>query len=212
MNDMILRPLDDSECNLRVCDLGTPSGDWDMSRVSNLLPEEVLDCILRMQPPKLDGSPNSVVWGLTGNGVFSLSSAYEALLEPTLRSHSGLFKKIWSWAGTERGRMHMWRCVHKALATNMVRWRRGIATSNQCPICNSGEEATIHLLRDCAFAKNLWWALADGVLPNQFYNSDLQYWMSMNIDDHSTRGGTTWSTIFGVTIQHLWQVRNELVF
>lgn len=93
---MILRPLDDSECNLRVCDLGTPSGDWDTSRVSNLLPEEVLDCILRMQPPKLDCSPNSVVWGLTGNGVFSLSSAYEALLEPTLRSHSGLFKKIWS--------------------------------------------------------------------------------------------------------------------
>lgn len=212
LKDMILRPIDDNERRLRVCDQGTPSGDWDMSRVSNLLPKEVRDCILRMRPPKLDGSSDSVAWRLIGDGGFSNSSTCKVLLDPTLRSNSRLFKKIWSWAGAERGRVHMWRCGHEALATNTVRWRLGVATSNQCPTCNSREESTIYLLRDCAFAKNMWWAPEDGVLPNQFSNADLQQWMIMNIDDHLKRGGVPWSTIFGVAIQHLWQLRNEPMF
>lgn len=96
LRDMCLRPLVDNECNLKLCDLVARSGNRDLHRVNNLLPKDVCDCILRSQPPSMVGTMDFVAWGLTRDEVFSISSAYEAILDPSLRTNNGLFKKVWS--------------------------------------------------------------------------------------------------------------------
>lgn len=63
----------------------------------------IVSCPWTPPQKKMDGILDTVAWGLTGDGSFSISSAYEVMLDPSLRSNNGLFKKNLELDGTGVG-------------------------------------------------------------------------------------------------------------
>lgn len=47
----------------------------------------------------------------------------------------------------------VWLVVHDSLPTNACRFRRAMASSATCALCNEGDETVLHCLRDCRHAK-----------------------------------------------------------
>lgn len=97
--DYATRPLTNSEKFLRVSDIVTPDGEWDLSRVDDILPNDIKEGILKMTPPTNNGAEDRVSWSLTKDGVFSHASAFGFLLDPALNTNCKLFKIIWRWCG-----------------------------------------------------------------------------------------------------------------
>lgn len=117
LEELTLRPLAEEEKSLRVCDISSPSEGWDLGKIAHIIPLEVGDRIVQLQAPSQRGNVDFVAWYLTGDGRYSNKPAYESLLVPTNGANQRLFKNIWHWQGIERGRVHLWKCTHKALIT-----------------------------------------------------------------------------------------------
>lgn len=165
LKDNLLRPLDANEGSLRVSDLVT-NGQRDLSPIDDIIIHpSVKDLILAMPPPNEGGGLDSVAWRLSNDGDFSNSLAYEALMDPSLKATSGLFKTIWRWPGHERGRLLLWKIGQDAVATNSLRWQRGIAQSSACPVCTNAEETLLHLFRDCSRVAHVWQCVYGDTLP-----------------------------------------------
>lgn len=147
--EQITRPLRDTEKFLRVCELVNFDGDWDLTCIARLLPEDIKNRILRMNPPSNDVT-NRVAQSLTTDGLFSNSSAYEHLLDPTFKSTYKIFQTIWRWSGLQCGRLHLLKMAVGAIMTYETRMRRGISEAATCPMCGMGDETLMHLFRDCA--------------------------------------------------------------
>lgn len=60
--DYATRPLRHTEKFLRVCDIVNASGDWDLTRVDDIIPNELKDSILRMTPLTNRGKIDRVAW------------------------------------------------------------------------------------------------------------------------------------------------------
>lgn len=88
------RPLSQSELNLRVANLRTVSGGWNLNAIAGIIPSQVVQVIMSMAAPNAARGVDRVAWKLTADGVFSNASAYEALLDTSQRMPNGPFKKI----------------------------------------------------------------------------------------------------------------------
>ena len=82
----------------------------------------------------------------------------------------------------------------------------------RCPRCHC-PETTIHILRDCPWAKEVW-RQSPGLLPMSFFQQPLQEWLRRN----TTMEGTLlphhlpWQVYFPFTCWKLWLARNERIF
>ena len=74
-------------------------------------------------------------------------------------SSSRLFKFIWKVRATQRLKGFMWLVMNEALLINNARFRRALIASNTCCIYGIYSKTTLHILRDCDKAKELWFGL-----------------------------------------------------
>nr|KYP66849.1 Putative ribonuclease H protein At1g65750 family [Cajanus cajan] len=80
-----------------------------------------------------------------------------------------------------------------------------------CSICLRGEEDSLHVLKDCRFAQEVWskscrdssWMLAD--------QDNLQPWLLKNLSN-SNRSPPGWNYRFSITLDLLWHRRNRAIF
>lgn len=213
LKDVCVRPLTENELHLRVNNLGSESGDWNLARIHDTIPPSYIQKILTLAPPNASRGEDKVAWKLSPDGYFTNASAYESNLDPNLRSHDSLYKKIWGWPGPERIRFLLWKIAQEALVTNTWRKRRNLVDFDECPICHSSEESIIHVFRDCNSMKQIWNKLdVDHSGNATFFSENLHTWLSSNLSNSKTVGDTTWPVVFGTALSIAWQVRNELVF
>ena len=142
------------------------SGLWDIDRIAAVVNPAGLDRLAAVLPPRADASYYCLVWGASGDGKFTIKSAY-FLLEPNpspLRDK--VFKDIWRWRGSERIRVFMWKVALDKLPTNVLRssWSQSSAL---CGFCNAGCEDILHILRDCVYATSLW----AGIIKQRFVHT-----------------------------------------
>ncbi|CAN1788135.1 Putative ribonuclease H protein At1g65750 [Linum perenne] len=109
-----------------------------------------------MTPPQADKGEDLWVWGGEQNGQFSIKSAYKIVCE--LDDHQLLdpWKAVWGWKGPNRVRFFFWLVSHDKLLTNLSRLRRQLSTDASCGLCHCQEESTIHILRECTVAVEVW--------------------------------------------------------
>ena len=81
-----------------------------------------------------------------------------------------------------------------------------------CPRCHH-PETTIHILRDCPWAKEVW-SQSPSILPLSFFRLSLQDWLRSNA---TTERSTLpqylpWRILFPFLCWNLWLARNEGIF
>ncbi|XP_029144365.2 putative ribonuclease H protein At1g65750 isoform X2 [Arachis hypogaea] len=101
----------------------------------------------------------------------------------------------------------MWLVANNTILTNVERRRRHLATEANCPRCNHQEESTLHVLRDCSYAKCVWSLLNPHEIVADFFNLSIKDWLAQNLSARSD-----WACKFGVTVSSLWFYRNSLIF
>ena len=85
-------------------------------------------------------------------------------------------------------------------------------TDGQCPRCHS-LEMTIHILRDCPWAKEAW-AQSLGLLPLAFFHMPLQECLRCNATGVAVilPHQLLWRIYFPFLCWNLWLVRNDRIF
>ncbi|CAN1788134.1 Putative ribonuclease H protein At1g65750 [Linum perenne] len=158
-----------------------------------------------MTPPQADKGEDLWVWGGEQNGQFSIKSAYKIVCE--LDDHQLLdpWKAVWGWKGPNRVRFFFWLVSHDKLLTNLSRLRRQLSTDASCGLCHCQEESTIHILRECTVAVEVWKQLKDFNLEGVDWRLDLRTWISSYLN--SKHG-----VLFGMTCWKLWKARNSRIF
>ncbi|RYR04899.1 hypothetical protein Ahy_B06g084709 isoform A [Arachis hypogaea] len=181
------------------------SSDWDKDKLKEWLPDSIVGKIRALSPPFPWKGHDFVAWAPTSDGTFSLKS-YSSLNDEH-NDPDKIFKLIWKWGGPERICSFMWLVANYTILTNMERMRRYLATEANCPRCNRQEECTLHVLRDCSYAKCVWSLLNPHEVVADFFNLSIKDWLAQNLLARSDS-----ACKFGVTVSSLWFYRNSLIF
>ncbi|CAN1779029.1 Putative ribonuclease H protein At1g65750 [Linum perenne] len=159
-----------------------------------------------MKQPDKDSGEDDLIWGPDPKGRFSIKSAYEVLVAASNESEGLLWKTVWRWQGPNRVRFFLWLTAHNRLLTNVERKRRHLSAEEYCDHCRDAVEDTLHVLRDCRFARKLWVSiLPPDRIPN-FFSGTLQDWLIRELKDPE------FGQLVGIAAWLLWKARNEAIF
>ena len=75
----------------------------------------------------------------------------------------------------------VWQCAIYGLPVKDMLMSRGISEDCICEICGRESETTIHVLRDCSFAKDFWLHSGYTSCDSVFFNSDICSWLKRNL-------------------------------
>ncbi|CAN1752991.1 Putative ribonuclease H protein At1g65750 [Linum perenne] len=182
------------------------SGAWDVGRLAEVLPENILRSVVGMTPPSPDLDDDTPVWGLEPHGSYSVKSGYLLAKEVGVGEINAIWKRVWSWRGPQRIRQFLWVAIHNRLMTNAERHRRHITNNDGCGLCVDEAETTDHLLRGCPMAKQVWCRVLSITSSDVFFSMDIEDWWKRFLNDKEV------SIIFGITCWLLWKTRNERIF
>lgn len=204
LQDLAISAIPTHLLPFRVNQVVWPSGGWNLGIVANLLPDFVCRKIEAMHPPIPTNGADTIAWKGTTDGEFSLASAYDSLQDPPLVIGPQLYKILWRWKGPERVKMLLWRVAKETLMTNVARYRRGLASDASCPRCHTHPETTLHMVRDCAIAKNAWHGVQGTRYTATFFTSNLSSWLQENLN-RGREDEEEWAVLFGAVIDTLWR-------
>ncbi|KAK8478769.1 hypothetical protein V6N11_065391 [Hibiscus sabdariffa] len=180
-------------------------GNWNVSRLSELLDQAVVPHVLGVLSPSFDDVRDRVAWRLTPTGAFTVASAYEGFLSPSWDVCDPKWSSIWSLPVAQRARMFLWLVLRQRLMTNVERVRRGLSSDPSCSSCGCYSETILHILRDCPPVRSFWKSIIPQVEHECFFGASLDHWVAMNIKTSRALGPSTppWSCFFP---SFLWQV------
>ena len=105
--------------------------------------------------------------GTWKSGSFTVKSCYNMLqsnskthhqvrTEEAIKVECQMWKKIWAANIPSKIRVFIWRVCHGIIPvfTKLHQWHIDVQTT--CPRCQRKEETTIHALRDCKNAEDVW--------------------------------------------------------
>ncbi|CAI9114900.1 OLC1v1015718C1 [Oldenlandia corymbosa var. corymbosa] len=187
-------------------------GQWNWQYFQHLLPATCLLRIAAIMPPRLQAGSDVSYWGFSGDGNFSTSSAYASLTPTEVERNNKLWRVIWSWTGPQRVRQFLWLVAKEAILTNSQRWNRRIADSPACDLCGGALESTMHALRDCPKAANIWSRMVPAKHKGRFFGSSLEDWLWNNLTNAFGMEVANWECTFGVTAWQIWAQRNAFIF
>lgn len=193
----------------------TEDGSWNLDLFQVWFPEDVIQLIKGIPPPHPFASPDKISWCCTSAGVFfSIKSAYKMLKEGDWNPKDDKSKSVWKLSGPQRVWFFIWTVLQGRLLSNMERVRWGLAVNPSCPICNFHSEDILHILRDCAIARNVQNQVIPGNCLSIFFSNNLQDWLLANLQDNSKvhKGGSSWACLFGLLIWRLWKSHNLFIF
>lgn len=130
-------------------------GYWDVQRFCHFLPKEIVLKIISMQPPLSNASHDIPAWRHSNDGLFSVNSAYDSLLNHASSfPEDPLWKLIWRWDGPPKIRSFLWLSSLDKLTTMNTLSQRKIVVSALCPMGCHTHENVLHVLRDCNLARS----------------------------------------------------------
>ncbi|KAL5123462.1 hypothetical protein HKD37_02G004043 [Glycine soja] len=106
---------EDTPREVGVCD---DNGGWRLNRFSQYLPDDINLKVMRMTSPDSNSEGEQ-----TSDGLFSVKTAYEVVVNPLPSHNHRLFSCLQQWRGTERIRMFLWKICHESILTNVRRMR-----------------------------------------------------------------------------------------
>ncbi|GLT82219.1 hypothetical protein SLE2022_006230 [Rubroshorea leprosula] len=210
----ITGPVASEALTMPVAHLITPNREWNLDSLRNLLSEDVADEVRAVPLPTEVELEDELFWAGTSNGRFSTKSAFQLLQKQEMggRTTASNWSWVWKLQSSERVRMFVWLVARNKILCNQVRYNRHLTDSPNCPRCGLAAESSIHILRDCQFARQIWCKL--GVWAQDFFTLDTTPWIKKFAAVTSNhRGlGIPWACLFLSTVWLLWKDRNKLIF
>ncbi|CAN1126971.1 Putative ribonuclease H protein At1g65750 [Linum perenne] len=117
-----------------------------------------------------------------------------------------VWKTVWRWKGPSRVKHFLWLVAHNRILTNVERQRRHLTNEAGCQRCTGLNEDTLHVIRDCKVAREVWSSLLPPGFDGNFFTDDLQTWLQHGLKH------AEWGLSFGITLWILWKARNETTF
>ncbi|KAK5831685.1 hypothetical protein PVK06_015483 [Gossypium arboreum] len=146
------------------------NGDWNLDLFRLWLLEEVVRRIISIPLPLDQAGPDFLSWSRTTSGVFSVKSAYFLLKDEFWNPKEATWSMLWKIPGPQRVKHFIWLILKQRLLTNSERVMRGIAQDATCHLCSYIKEYTLHVLRDCSFAREIWHNIIPANQLGSFYS------------------------------------------
>lgn len=105
----------------KTWELVNANGECMLDSVASLLPGYAKRAILGIHPPSSLNGSDSLAWGPSKDGEFSVSTAYSSIVSYVPSPRHPIFKAIWKWTGPERVKILLWCVACGALLTNDAR-------------------------------------------------------------------------------------------
>ena len=199
---------------IKARDMWRNGRGWDLTRIMPYVEDSMR---LRLAPVVLDdvtGAKDGLSWGGDAARKFTVQSAYALFTRnPAPRQQVGeLFNRLWRTVVPERVKLFMWLAMNQVLMTNVERHQRHLCDSNICPVCKSGQETILHILRECPAMAGIWQRIVLMRQRRSFFSNTLLEWLYENLGDCREVEGSRWSTIYAMTIWWAWKWRCGDIF
>ncbi|XP_045810455.1 uncharacterized protein LOC123904892 [Trifolium pratense] len=193
----------------KVKDLVDNNGVWKVDDLSTWLPQNIINRLFAIVPPKNVAAADRLAWRGTTDGKFSIASAYTMLCNFNDDEWDVVWRRVWRLQVPERVRSFIWLVKHDRLLTNYRKSKMNVCTP-WCKHCVDIVEDTMHVLRDCPLAKVIWCNLMNGLAGATFYAANLHDWITMNLQQDLGRvKAGIWSCVWAVGCHFLWLWRNR---
>ena len=145
-------PLTTSEESLLLSDVSS-GNSWNFGLLSFDFPFNLLQEIRATPFSTSSSMEDTIIWGFSSDGDFSLKSAY--YLAKGLNPLNLVTNNAWIWKVMTSPwiKFFLWLCSHSSVPTYEVLGSRGLSIDSLCPICGLQSESIIHMLRDCYVVK-----------------------------------------------------------
>lgn len=160
-----------SQCSLK--DMMLPDGSWNLDLFRIWLIHNIINSIANIPPPHLAVGVDKIIWACSSFGTFFVRSAFWSIKESSWEPKDDRWNHIWKFQGPQCVRLCLWLATKQRLHTNIERLHRGLATHSTCHICGHDTKDTIHALRDCLAAKEVWLNVLPLEQQNKFFSKSL---------------------------------------
>ncbi|KAJ1404644.1 Reverse transcriptase zinc-binding domain [Sesbania bispinosa] len=149
LNNYVLQPIPPELIHLTIAGASL-DGQWDLQMLSQFLPQEILQKLFAITPPRQNLDDDSPTWADSCDGQFHLKDTYSQIATGARNEvDTELWHFIWDWNGPPRIKCFLWKCLHGKLPTNEEKVHRGMAGDITCLRCMEYPESIMHSLRDC---------------------------------------------------------------
>ena len=166
----------------------------------------------RIQMVQLTNQPDTVVWKLTANKMYSARSAYEAQFIGRLELLE--LDKVWTLKAEEKVRFFIWLLLQDRLWIADRLQRRGWEHDDRCCLCDQTLETAQHLALDCVFSKQVWQEFASAeqrVAHIAATSVGLQDWWAQT-NQGRRADASEQATVSSYVLWNLWNERNRHIF
>ncbi|KAK0586448.1 hypothetical protein LWI29_007016 [Acer saccharum] len=188
------------------------NNEWNLQKLASVLPGSVVNRIFCIHIASNSSSEDSVIWSLSKNGNFSVSSAYGSHFK---MEDDDLWKWsfIWNLKLPPRVTFFLWILLHGKLLTNRHRAARGIAVDLICDSCRVSEEDMDHVFRKCSVSCKIWEDICNDITKNSSYTMEWNSWLWDNLKSNTLLlGCIPGHLLFAVTLWFIWKWRCEKIF
>jgi hypothetical protein len=159
------------------------------------VPTSIIQKLQAIVPHHTSHEEDVQLWPGTNTGQFTVSAAYHLITGDAMKRDEKKWSQIWKINSMERVRVFIWQLVHDRLMTNtrLARWQMG---SSRCNSCIHFDETTIHVIRDCSIASNIWRHLLLLHERGQFFVLEFLEWINSNLTNRfGQKYGSDWQAI-----------------
>ncbi|KAF7822494.1 ribonuclease H [Senna tora] len=188
-----------------------PFGQWDKERMIDLIPQHIINKILCIFPPNPSLGSDQAVWDPGRNGQFSISNAYNVIVNTVQRHPSGMWKVLWKSKFQQRNKFILWRLGHDRLPTRsrLASWS---PTNPSCLWCSRSRETNMHALRDCPKIAAVWRLFLNPRDRALFFNLSAKDWIGWNLQRNKKFASIPWPSIFSAACGLFWHWRNKKLY
>ena len=171
LHNYIEGPLLPHDEDCRVNSLRT-NQSWSFESLNISLPPQLQNLIQGIPVAQFAQLVDTFLWP-HNNSICSIKSASKFLFH---QQHAPWNKPLWNWIWAltcpKKIQIFFWKAMRNWLPTKQFLTFGRPHVDTHCPRCHTSE-TTIHILRDCPWAKEIW-RQSPGILPLTFFRMTLQ--------------------------------------
>lgn len=104
LKHLTTREISEEEAKLPSINFVNSEGNWNLNSFSAILPPNIISLILGVKPPSMEDGHARCFWDRTGDGSFTVNSAYDLLNDVDMNEAENFWSVVWKWGGTQRVR------------------------------------------------------------------------------------------------------------